>query len=109
MELDDKTKADVLAQFPEALTVTIPETAYEGEYVCMVKRVPRPEWKRFRSMLADEGQRADALEALTKGCIVWPSLADFNETLKTRPGLAEAIGGELVSIAGLVKGASTKK
>jgi hypothetical protein len=107
--IEDVTKQQVLAEHPGALTVTIPATNYDDEFECMVKRPPRGEWKRFRAMSSDEAQRSEALEMLTKACIVHPPLPEFMKLLDQRPGLTEAIGAELVEVAGLVQGASTKK
>ena len=84
-----KAKGDEITQFSQ-----------DGIEV-LVKPPTRPQWKRFRALIADEKRRPDALEQLLRDCLVYPGLTDLDAILEKKPGLAESFGGSLVELAGL--------
>lgn len=90
------------------LKVTIPATEFDEETIVVLKRPPRAEYKRFRSMLHDD-QKADALETLGKSCVVYPDAVAFQAMLDERPALAEVVGGRAAEFAGLEGKAEAKK
>jgi hypothetical protein len=67
----------------------------------LVKVPDEGEYKRFRTMYADEQQRAMSTRMLVLGCILEPSAAEFTALLATRPALADTFSNDLVEIAGL--------
>lgn len=75
----------------------------------IVKSPSEGEWKRFRTMQNDEGQRTLALRTLVLGCVVEPSIAEFTKVLGELPGLAETFGAELVEIAGVSRATTRRK
>ncbi len=82
----------------------------EAAGVAVVARPPsRAEYRRFRARALDEKNRADALEALTRACVVWPEQAEFDTLLEQKPALAEVFGAKLLELAGAVEEAEIKK
>jgi hypothetical protein len=75
----------------------------------LVKAPDDGEWKRFRSMQADDAQKYLAPRALVMGSILEPSATEFTAMLATRPGLAETFAGELIEIAGVSRANTRRK
>lgn len=67
------------------------------------------EWKRFRSMQANDDQRYLAPRALVLGCILEPSAQEFTAMLAVRPGLAETFAGDVIEIAGVSRANTRRK
>lgn len=107
--MDEAQLASLKAKYGTVFEIKIPASDYDDAVSVFVKRVPKADWKRFRSMASDDAQRADALETLTWACVVYPDAAGFGAMLEERPGLAEKIGGKLVDMAGGEKSAEVKK
>lgn len=108
--IDDDIVARLKAEHGDDLAlVSIPETQWDDELEVVLRRPPRAEWKRFRSMLSDPTQKSDALETLARACVVHPEAKAFGELLKKRPGLAETIGNEAAEFGGVSAKATAKK
>jgi len=71
--------------------------------VAAFRRINGPEYKRFRAKLFDEKKRPDALEEITRVCLVHPDKAAFEAMLVRRPALADAFGEQLLEVAGAGK------
>jgi len=71
-----------------------------GNVVAVFRSPPYQEWKRFRTMYHDEAKRADALETLVFGCVVFPTPQELRAGLNRRPALYEAWGNRLADAAG---------
>ena len=69
----------------------------------VVKRPGRPQWKRFRSLIADERRRPDALETLLRDCLVYPGQKELDAFLDRYPAVGESFGGKLAELAGLTE------
>lgn len=110
MALDQKLLEDLKAKHGSAFPIHIPETEFDAALDVAVRRPPRGEWKRYRAMLFDEAQRADALETLTKACVVHPSAEEFAALLNDRPALVSTIGNIITEkLAGAGGEAEVKK
>jgi hypothetical protein len=75
----------------------------------MVRAPNEGEYKRFRTMHADEAQRSAASRALVLGCIVEPPPSEFTAMLASRPALADTFANDLVEIAGLSRANTRRK
>ena len=75
----------------------------------LVKAPSDGEWKRFRSMQADDAQRYLAPRSLVLGCILEPSAAEFTAMLAARPGLAETFASDVIEIAGVSRANTRRK
>ena len=75
----------------------------------VVKAPNDGEWKRFRTMQSDEGQRPLAIRTLVTACVVYPPAGEFMGVLAARPGLAETFGKDLVEIAGVSSATRRRK
>jgi len=103
MRPDDSTIQRLKAEHGEVYLV-------ESGGVAVVVRPPRsPEYKRFRSLVMDEKRRPDALERLTRDCVVWPDPEELDALLERRPALAEVVGGKLLELAGAAEEVEIKK
>jgi hypothetical protein len=69
----------------------------------------RGEYKRFRQMVVDPARKAESLETLLLGCVVYPPAADMFAILDRRPGYAEVFGEKLAGIAGAGQEVNEKK
>ena len=78
-----------------------------GEAV-VVMRPTRPLVKRFRSQMADQNKRADALEYLVTDCIVWPDRKAVQAMLDRLPGLVETFGDAVLDLTGVDKNIEKK-
>ena len=100
MALDEKVIEELKAKHGSAFHLPFPKTANDDELDIVVKRPPRAEYKRFRSMLFNESLKPEALETLAKACVVYPDGAAFEALSNVRPALAEAVGGKVAELAG---------
>lgn len=75
----------------------------------LVRTPPYAEWQRFFSMANDPDQRSNALDTLTRACIVYPDKAGVNKLLNLKPALGVTFGNEISELAGLAKKVSRKK
>lgn len=109
--MTEELKNQIQSKHPTAKlsVVTLPATDFDGEVEIVIKRPSRGEYKRFRSMLFDDGLKQDALETLARNCVAYPEPEGFSALLEERPGIAETIGGKLVDLAGLEKTVAAKK
>lgn len=89
--------------------VPIPATEWDEACEIVVKAPPRGEYKRFRKMLFDDTEKADALETLAKACVIHPELQQFQKMLDDRPALAETVGGKAAELAGAEGKVDAKK
>ena len=72
-----------------------------GNILGVFRSPPYQEWKRFRTMYTDPAKRADALETLVMGCLVFPTATELRARINRRPALYEAWGSELAAAAGM--------
>ncbi len=72
-----------------------------GTCIGVFRSPPYKEWKRFRAMFLNEASRADALETLVLGCVVFPTAAELRASLQRRPALFEGWGNRLAAAAGM--------
>ncbi len=82
----------------------------ETDWGDAVFKVATPElWQRFNDEIADEQMRGRALRALVYGCRVYPDLPEFERLMRSRPGLIQGFGNEIVTFCGLGRAAVRKK
>lgn len=101
--MTDELKEKLKAQHGDIYSVSAPS----GEMV-VVRMPDRALWKRFRSHMADERRRIDALENLVRGCVVHPDAPTFDAMLEKKPGLAETFGAAVVDLAGMAQDSEKK-
>jgi hypothetical protein len=93
--------AALKAKFGDKLKlIPIPADEFEPACEVVVKKPPRGEYKRFRSMSLDADERADAIETIARACVVYPDAAGFSALLEDRPALAEVVGNKVLEMAG---------
>lgn len=107
--LDEKAVEDLKAKHGSAIRIYIPETKFDEEIEIFVKKPSRAEYKRFRAMLVNVEEKADALETLALACVIHPEPADFKKMLNDRPALADKVGGQLSDFCGGGGEAEAKK
>ena len=78
-------------------------------YAVLFRPPRRAEYRRFRALALDEQKRAEALERLTRDCVVWPTPEEFDALLERLPALGEVIGAKLVELAGAMEEVEIKK
>lgn len=105
-ELADDLVAKIKAENPN-VELHLLATPQGETVVC--KAPSRAEYKRFRAMIIDPGQRPNALETLLVACVVWPTRNEVHALLDRRPGLAEVFGDKLAGIAGVGEDLVEKK
>ena len=71
--------------------------------VAIFRKPRRMEYKRHLSMLFNEKQRADAVEALARDCVVHPEKTTFAEWLESKPGIPIVCSDALTKLAGGAK------
>lgn len=69
-------------------------------YTIVVKAPNSHLWRNFRNHTSDPNLRAGALAKLVETTLVWPEQAEWDRMVTERPGLNEAFGAEVVTIAG---------
>jgi hypothetical protein len=69
----------------------------------------RAEYKRFHQECHNEKRRADAGENLIRTCIVYPTLAEFDDLLERKPGIGSTCANALTEFAGSDGDAEQKK
>lgn len=106
---DEQIKALKEKHGDKLKVITIPATDFDAETEIVVKRPPRGEYKRFRAMLFDDAEKANAMETLAKACVVYPEGSGFQALLEERPGLAEVVGGKCAELAGMEGKVDAKK
>lgn len=84
-------------------------TADDTEDTFIFKAPTRGEYKRFRKMANDPGQRSEAIEALFWGCLVYPPAQEVRAIMELRPGLADTFGDKLTDWAGAGQEVREKK
>jgi len=107
--LDPKVIDELKSKHGSAVHIHIPADDFDDELDIVVKRPPRAEWKRFRTMLFNDEQKPEALETLACACVIYPEAADFKKLLVDRPALAEKVGGQCSDLAGGGGEAQAKK
>lgn len=78
-----------------------------GSWECVFRKPKRAEYKAFRSKSHGSG-KADALEALAKQTVVFPSALEFEAMLEDYPGIPEACADVFMTLAGMVTEESEK-
>ena len=71
-----------------------------GAWEVVLRKPTRAEYKRFRSMLHNDAQKADATESLARTCVVYPSREAFDSMLDEYPAIGDAAGGVLGELVG---------
>lgn len=95
---DDQIRALKEKHGEKLKVIPVPATEFDAETEIVIKRPSRGEYKRFRTMLFDDAQKADAVETLAKNCVVYPE--NFAALLEDRPALADLVGGKAAEFAG---------
>lgn len=91
------------------IVLEAPGDEWDPDVFVIAKRPPRGEWKRYRAMLFDETDRPNALETLTRACVVYPPPSEFAAMLLEQPALAEQLGNKLTEAAGSGREVESKK
>jgi hypothetical protein len=81
----------------------------EGTTEVIVKIPNDGEWKRFRTMQADDEQAPGAVRTLVLASVVVPEPQEFAALLARRPGIAESVARPLIKLAGVSAAASVEK
>ena len=79
-----------------------------GEWEAVYRRPTSAEYKRFRAMLHNDAQKADATEWLARACVVHPTRDQFNALLDEFPAIADASGTALGELVGFTADQSAK-
>lgn len=84
-------------------TVKGPDGKLVPEWEVVFRKPTRAEHKRFRGMIHDEGQKADATEALARTLVVYPTREAFDALLEDYPGIADGkeMGQAIMSLSGM--------
>ena len=69
----------------------------------------RAEYKRFHQEVHNDKRRADAGENLIRTCIIYPSLAEFDDMLDRKAGIGSTCANALTEFAGSDGDAEQKK
>jgi hypothetical protein len=77
--------------------------------LAFVTRSPGAEYKRFRAMVLDENQRAQAIETLARACIVYPDAVTLTALLSRKPAVFDKLGGAVAKLAGTEAEVTVKK
>ena len=81
-----------------------------GHGPVLFRRPSRGDFKRFVSQISDaKTDKASAMEALVRSCVLHPTGAAFDAILDDMPGLLLQATSDLQTLAGVDSGAITKK
>ena len=72
----------------------------DKKYTIVIKAPNTHLWRNFRNHTSDPNLRAGALAKLVETVMVWPEPVEWDRMVTERPGLSEAFGSEVVTIAG---------
>jgi len=103
-QIADEKLAELRAQHGPTV-----EELFAHEQHVYAKRPDRGAYKKFRAKSVNENTRADALEQLTRECIVHPTGADLMALFDAYPALADVFGAKVLESAGLTGEAEAKK
>ena len=75
------------------------------------RRPSASEWYRYRTEWLNDRPdvQAGAVKTLVLACRVYPSHVELAKALEDRPGLVEAIGGQLASYAGVERAKKVRR
>ena len=93
MALAPEKVAAIKATYPAAQHLVC------GEDEVVVRPPDRQTWRRFKSELADEAKKPNAVENLLIGCTLLPDQAELAAMLDRKPALAELFGSKVVTLA----------
>jgi hypothetical protein len=109
-EVETAFPPDVIAKLKSQFPSTELRQYRSEEGDAIVCKCPsRGDYKRFRAMIVDPNQRANALETLMRSCVVYPDAQGVAVLLERRPGLAEVFGDKLSGWAGAGQEVTEKK
>jgi hypothetical protein len=106
MPITEALLAELKAKHPDKELHLLESPQEEVEIV--VHKPSEPEWRRFRTIVTDEDQRAGALRQLLVMHVVYPK-DEILAILAKHPGLAETFGNKVVKIAGVDPAATSRK
>ena len=72
----------------------------DKKYVIVIKAPNIHLWRNFRNHTSDPDLRSGAFAKLIETTLVWPDHAEWDRMVAERPGLNEAFGAEIVTVAG---------